>query len=121
MSITIGVVTFFFFGMGVFALVRPAGVLAIFGTAVTTADGRNEVRAVYGGYGLTMTAALGIAATVDELRAGVFVCLALAMLGMALGRVCSAAIDREASFITVLSGGVELAIALALWMQRAPV
>jgi hypothetical protein len=119
MSITIGVIACFFFGMGVYALVRPAGVLEIFGTPVTTADGRNEVRAVYGGYGLTMTAALAIAAMVDELRAGVFVCLALAMLGMALGRMCSAAIDREASLLTMFFGGVELAIAIVLWMQRA--
>jgi hypothetical protein len=118
MLITVGCVALFFLGMGVYALARPERVLTIFGTQVTTRDGRNEVRAVYGGYGVAMAAALAVALGDDGLRAGVFVCLALAMLGMALGRLCSAVIDRRASAVTALFGGIELAIAAVLWSYR---
>jgi hypothetical protein len=118
MLITVGGIAVFFLGMGVYALAWPERVLTIFGTQVTTRDGRNEVRAVYGGYGITMAAALAVALGDDGLRAGVFVCLALAMLGMALGRVCSAVIDGRASAVTTLFGSIELAIAVALWLYR---
>ena len=118
MPILVGSIALFFLAMGVYALARPERVLATFGTLVTTRDGRNEVRAVYGGYGITMAAALVIGLGDDGLRAGVFVCLALAMLGMALGRVYSAVADRGASAVTALFGGIELAIAAALWLYR---
>ena len=43
--------------MGLGALVRPRMVLDQFGVDVGTADGRNEVRAVYGGFGVAVAAA----------------------------------------------------------------
>ncbi|MEV4179315.1 DUF4345 family protein [Nonomuraea sp. NPDC049709] len=48
-DVIIGVVAVFFAGMGVYGLVAPGKLVAQFGLRVTSADGRNEVRAVYGG------------------------------------------------------------------------
>ena len=45
-----------FAAMGLLALARPADVLAQFGVSVETPEGRNEVRAVYGGFGLAGSA-----------------------------------------------------------------
>jgi hypothetical protein len=114
MSVIVGTVAAFFLWMGIVALARPARVLQIFGTAVTTADGRNEVRAVYGGYGIAMVGALLSTFAAPRLRPGIFFCLALAMLGMAAGRVCSIMIDRRAGFFPWLFMGTELVIAAAL-------
>lgn len=121
MPAPIAVVALLFLGMGVYALITPAAVVAIFGTSVTTPDGRNEIRAVYGGFGIMMALALVVALRVGELRAGILVCLALALVGMALGRVCSAIIDRRASLLTTFIGGLELAGAVVLWMYRTGV
>jgi hypothetical protein len=82
--------------MGVAALVAPARILATFGVAVTTVDGRNEVRAVYGGYGVAMATMLLLLARDPTLGPGIAACLAAALAGMAFGRLVSAAIDRGA-------------------------
>ena len=109
-------VAVFFIGMGVVALWRPALVLGIFGTAVTTSDGRNEVRAVYGGYCVATGAlllAVGLGAPV-QFRAGVLLCVAAATLGMAIGRLISYGIDRRAGFYPLLFLGVEAALFASL-------
>jgi hypothetical protein len=77
--------------MGLGALVRPAFVLEQFGVAVETPDGRNEVRAVYGGFGLAIGAVLAVAALGDPSTAdGIVVAVAVALAGMAAGRLLSA-------------------------------
>jgi hypothetical protein len=83
-----------FFGMGVAALARPKLIGSFFDVRFDSIDGRNEVRAVYGGFGLAMTLALWLAATEPELRRGVLTTVALALAGMALGRVASALVER---------------------------
>lgn len=80
--------------MGLAALAAPARILATFGVPVTTVDGRNEVRAVYGGYGVAMAVMLIVALRMPALAPGVFACLAAALAGMALGRIVSAVVDR---------------------------
>ena len=81
--------------MGAAALVRPAEVLSQFGVAVDTADGRNEVRAVYGGFGLALAAVLAVAALGDsDIRDGVVLAAACALAGMAAGRLVGAALER---------------------------
>jgi hypothetical protein len=77
--------------MGLAALLRPADVLAQFGVSVETADGRNEVRAVYGGFGLAVAAMLAVAALGDPSTAeGIVVAVAVSLAGMAAGRLLSA-------------------------------
>ncbi|MBY0423263.1 MAG: DUF4345 domain-containing protein [Parvularculaceae bacterium] len=88
-------VAFAFAGMGLGALVAPRRVLALFGVDVLSAAGRNEVRAVYGGFGLAMAGALIVALGAPSLRLGIVLTLALALFGMAAGRIVSALIDRR--------------------------
>lgn len=94
MSILVAIAAAFFAGMGLAALVRPAFIWAPFGVALTTPESRNEVRAVYGGFGLAIAAMLVLAdGATAEFRDGVLVAVAIALLGMASGRVISALIE----------------------------
>jgi hypothetical protein len=67
----------FFLGMGVYALAAPAAMIRPFGTELPTAASRSEVRAVYGGFGLAIAAALA---------------------GMAFGRIVSVFLDDRTAF-----------------------
>jgi hypothetical protein len=111
-----------FAGMALMALGRPREVLAQFGVAVDTVEGRNEVRAVYGGFGLAVAALLAVAAVGDpDTAEGILVAVAFALAGMAGGRVVGAALERPGSAypvwfyfaIEVLGAGALLAAAWA--------
>jgi len=110
----LALVAAFFLGMGLVALCDPERVTSLFGTDELTIDGRNEVRAVYGGFGLAMAASLGVALATPALRAGVIACLAAALIGMAFGRVVSRVIDGSAGAHPRLFLGVELALSAML-------
>lgn len=109
-----------FAAMGLGALVRPRDVLAQFGVAVDTADGRNEVRAVYGGFGIAVGVALAVAALGDPSTAdGIVVAVAVALAGMAAGRLLSAVVERPSGLFPVWTyfaievvGAVVLVLAL---------
>lgn len=107
-------VAVFFAAMGLVALVDPAGVLEIFDVRVESPEGRNEVRAVYGGFGIAVAAALLLGLRDPGLRPGTLVSLALALVGMAAGRLCSFVIDWSAGAAPVTFVAVELALAGAL-------
>lgn len=113
-SLLVLVVAAFFFGMGTVALLRPARVLGLCGVTVATSDGRNEVSAVYGGYGLAMGVLLVFSLATPLLRPGILTCVAVAMLGMAAGRLVSFRIDGRAGFYPRLFLGVEVAISAIL-------
>jgi Domain of unknown function (DUF4345) len=83
-----------FFAMGIGAIAKPHLVTAQFDILDLTAAGRNEVRAVYGGFGVMTAVALLVALQQPELRPGVFLAVAAALSGMAGGRMVSAVIDR---------------------------
>ena len=84
-------------GMGIAALVRPAFIWAPFGVAPTTPEARNEVRAVYGGFGVAVAALLiGADSASASFRDGVLVSIAVALGGMAAGRVLSALVEPRA-------------------------
>jgi hypothetical protein len=88
----------FFLAMGVLALVAPERVAAIFGTTGLTADGRNEVRAVYGGFGVAVGVLLIVATGNPALRPGVLATIAAALGGMAGGRLVAALVERPRRF-----------------------
>jgi hypothetical protein len=115
-QVIIGTVGIVFAAMGLYGLVAPAALLAPFGTEVTSADGRNEVRAVYGGFGLAVALALALAAAdTGGLRDGVVAAVALALAGMGCGRIISMLVDRPSAFYpTVFFLLVEFALAAAL-------
>ncbi|WP_433192683.1 DUF4345 domain-containing protein [Nocardia sp. CA-107356] len=93
------VIGLFFLAMGGYALAAPAALIRPFGMRPEHAAARYEIRAVYGGFGLAMAAMLAIAATHDgSLRTGIMLTIGVALGGMALGRIFSAALDDRTSF-----------------------
>ena len=84
-----------FAAMGVAALAAPTVITRQFDIGELSLAGRNEVRAVYGGFGLSMAASLAVAINDPPLRAGICLAAGMALGGMGLGRIASAAIDRS--------------------------
>lgn len=114
-SLLVIAVAVFFLGMGFVALWRPAVVLGLFDTAVITSEGRNEVRAVYGGYGVAMGLLLaGSLATPAAFRTGILLCFAVAVLGTAIGRLVSFGIDGRTGFYPLLFLGIEAVLFVSL-------
>jgi hypothetical protein len=105
---SVAVIAALFAGMGVFALVWPARLLGLFGTPELTLAGRNEVRAVYGGFGLAAASALLWALLSPRLAPGIYFALGLALWGMAAGRILSALIDKKSEPLSWLIFAVEL-------------
>lgn len=108
--ILVGAVAAFFFAMGMVALVHPEQIVALFGTRSLTRDGRNEVRAVYGGFGVFTAFLLLSTLFFPALRPGVLVAVGVALLGMAVGRMISAVLDGSPGFYPWLFCGVEIAL-----------
>jgi len=108
------VVAVLFLGMGVYALIAPTHLAAPF-HQVATPEGRSEVRAVYGGFGIAVAAMLGVA-TVDpgDIRRGVVVTVAAALAGMALGRIVSRAVGDRTRFYPVWFYGCIEAVGAAV-------
>lgn len=100
--------------MGAVALGAPERVTRQFGIAQLDRDGRNEVRAVYGGFGVVVTLALAAALVKPVWQMPVGSATALALGGMAAGRLISAAVDRGIGRIPMLYGGIEATAALLL-------
>lgn len=112
----IGLVALFFLGMGGYGLVAPASLVAPFGIALPSAVARSEVRAVYGGFGVAMGILLGCAAAdVGGVRVGVALTTAVALTGMAFGRLVSRLFERQPAFYpSSFYGCLELLAAAAL-------
>lgn len=87
----------FFASMGLVGLLRPRRVVEIFGGRADTAQSRSEVRAVYGGFGLVVALMLAWAARRPEepLARGLVLAVALALTGMAAGRLLGACLERD--------------------------
>ncbi|MCM6778988.1 DUF4345 domain-containing protein [Nocardia sp. CDC159] len=91
-----------FLGMGMYALAAPAGLARPFGFSVSSAVGRAEIRAVYGGFGVAVAMVLGWAAAGDDaLRAGAALTVGVALAGMAVGRVVSRILDTATPFYPI--------------------
>ena len=116
--VILGAVAVAFALMGIGALVRPTVVTRQFGIPALTVEGRSEVRAVYGGFGLAVAAMLVVAITTPDLRAGIAITVAVALFGMAVGRVVSAVIDRSLSKVVVLYLVIEIVAGVLLVLAR---
>ena len=94
-DVAVAVVAAFFAGMGLLALARPEQIVERFGIDLGGADARNEVRAVYGGFGVAVATVLGVAIGTDGgFRDGVLVTIAVALGGMATGRLVGLVLER---------------------------
>ena len=102
-----------FLAMGLVALWQPVAVTRLLNLYTLNADLRNEVRAVYGGFGLAMTLMLVIAAYSETLAGGIMLTVAAALGGMAAGRVVAWLLERSGRW-PVVFGMVEAAAAVAL-------
>ena len=117
-----GSVAVFFLLMGLLALAAPERITAVFGQPKLTPAGRNEVRAVYGGFGVAMAIVLAVALDDPSLRPGVFLCAAVALGGMAAGRVVAALVERPGGFYPAwFYCLVETLMAVALFTSRGSV
>ncbi len=116
MTIVVGIIALLFLGMGLCSLAAPERFLRTFGSHVTGRDGRCEVRAVYGGFGVAMAALLGYVLVVDTFRTGALIGVAVALAGMALGRVVSGTIDRGLSPLMAVTTIGETLAALGLYL-----
>ncbi len=102
-----------FLAMGLAALARPGRIMATFGVHAVTPDLRNEVRAVYGGFGVAFGALLLASAQLGALAAGVQLAAGVALLGMAAGRVAGWCVERSGRW-PVLFGVIECVAGAAL-------
>ncbi len=109
-----------FLAMGLFGLAAPTALVAPFGIVLGGAEGRGEVRAVYGGFGVAIAVLLALAAFgVPGLRPGAVVAVAASLLGMAFGRLVARLFERPSGFypawfyfwVEVAGGAVLLAAA----------
>lgn len=107
--VAVALVAAAFAAMGLLALARPERIVAYFGTRELSRDGRNEVRAVYGGFGLATAGLLCAAQVHAALRPGALLAVAVALLGMAGGRIVSALLDGSPGRWPWVFLGVELA------------
>jgi hypothetical protein len=114
-TLAMGVSAAAFALMGVGSLVRPEKVLSQFGVPALSSAGRNEVRAVYGGFGIAMSLMLVLAIQDPAWRPGVCLMLAAALSGMAAGRVISALVDRTIALAPLVYLVAEVVLASALY------
>ena len=94
----ISAVAVFFLGMGLYALAAPASLIRPFGISLSGPQSRAEVRAVYGGFGLAMAGVLGYAALHPAASDAILITVAVALAGMAVGRLLSAVVDDRTAF-----------------------
>jgi hypothetical protein len=118
--IAIVVAAVFFAGMGLYGLVVPAALVRPFGIVAAGPDARNEVRAVYGGFGLAVAGLLVVAAVDDQIRRGAVIAVAVALGGMAAGRLIGSLRDRPRAFYpSWFYFCVEIVLGGVLWLAVA--
>jgi len=91
-------VAVFFLGMGLYAVAAPASLIRPFGITLSRPESRAEVRAVYGGFGLAIAGVLGYAALHPSASDAILITVAVALAGMAVGRLVSAVVDERTAF-----------------------
>ncbi|WP_162932346.1 DUF4345 family protein [Solimonas sp. K1W22B-7] len=84
------IVAALFLLMGLAAFAVPRRFLGSFDLLAQTPTARNEIQAVYGGFGVAMALVLVAPFWLPQLRDGIAFTVALALAGMALGRVVGA-------------------------------
>lgn len=112
----ISTVAILFLAMGLATLVKPNLLGLTFGTEISLPPWRNEIRAVYGGFGVATAALLFLVqSSFPDFQSGVYLAVAVALLGMAVGRLVGFAVERVSGwpvfyFVVEVVGGC-----LLLW------
>ena len=92
--IQMSIVAALFLLMGLAAFAVPRRFLGSLDLIAETPTARNEIQAVYGGFGVAMALVLVLPLWIPSLRDGIAVTVALALAGMAAGRVIGALRER---------------------------
>ena len=93
-SVQQSVMALLFLLMGAAAFFNARGLLAPLGITADSVDARNEIQAVYGGFGVAVAAILLLPAWMPAAKTGVIVTVAGALGGMAAGRIIAALHER---------------------------
>lgn len=113
----------FYSFIGINAMRRPKNLLRNFGLIAESADARNEIRGVYGGMTLALGALLTSTLVVRTNAVGILAAVAVWTIGMALGRVVSAILDRSFGaaprFWCMAEVLVATALAAAAWLSSS--
>ncbi len=112
---TMTVVGVLFLLMGLGAFLQPRHFLQWFDIEAGTATARNEIQAVYGGFGVAMFVILLLPHWMPELRSGIAIAVAAALAGMAFGRIVGAVRERPNRWAVAFLG-IEAVGAVALWV-----
>jgi hypothetical protein len=110
----VGIVAALFLIMGLYALIDPQATLEVFTSQKFNPDMRNEIRAVYGGFGVAVAGVLLATLWVPVFTFGARLTVAIALLGMAMGRIVSFSIEPAASNAPGLFLIVEITLAAML-------
>lgn len=117
LAVTVNAV--FFLGMGFIGLLWPARIPAYFSVTELTADFRNEVRAVYGGFGVFIGGILLYAQFYSGAPQGIILTVAVALIGMAFGRLFSYIVEKRMGFWPGVFLSVELLLCSSLlWVSQ---
>ncbi|SDE53337.1 MULTISPECIES: DUF4345 family protein [Kordiimonas] len=112
MSIQLVLVALVWAAIGIYGIVAPKKLYALFGVPVETADGRNEIRAVYGGMCLAVAVVMFEAPWLGAAAPGVLLTVMVMLAGMALGRIVSMVIERPGIIPVVFLGTEILGVGL---------
>jgi hypothetical protein len=93
--------------MGLIAIAAPTRVTKQFDITVLSVNGCNEVRAVYGGFGLAIACMLWISLHIFALRAGICLTVGAALAGMMAGRIVSLVLDHSIGRFPLIYGCIE--------------
>ena len=88
----------FFFFMGLAAIIKPRSVVTFVSFYPETVDARNEVRGVYGGFGIVLAGLLIASDYLPEYKPGILITVAGALFGMAGGRILSSFLERPGAW-----------------------
>ncbi len=103
-----------FAAMGLAAFARPRTLVAMLGLPAETPDARNEVQAVYGGFGLAIAGALLVPHWYPQFQPGIALTVGIAVAGMAAGRLIAALRERPGRWPVIFFGVEAVAAALLL-------
>jgi uncharacterized membrane protein len=105
MSVQLSIVAFLFLLMAAGAFLNPRMFLAPYvGIEAKTPDARNEIQAVYGGFGIAVAVVLLLPTWMPEAKTGVIVAVAGALAGMAVGRLIAALRERPGRWPLIFFG-----------------
>lgn len=114
MSIQLILVAVIFAAIGLYGIIAPRKLYAQFGVTVDTADGRNEIRAVYGGMCLAIAVVMFESPWLGAAAPGILLTVMVMLLGMASGRILGLFVERS-GFLPIAFLATELVGAALLY------